>query len=330
MRLNLVRLLPFLAVLAMAGPGQAHDVDLTKLPVGDDGYSGSSRLGKVFSCQRVFNKNAPGAQATGAWKRADGTYDLTIKPFVPGDVKHVSELSIERQDDGRRITGNGLPDHPTGIYPVPNSSEAARYDRNPGRIQAQKIDLRLPVEPQAAAEPGCLPMGAIGIMLSGSVLFHALDARGDDAQANEILDACAGHPQQQGVYHYHGHSPCWQDGHDAAGHSILVGYAADGFGIFGWDDVGGKLLHTADLDECHGHVGPVEWDGRVVELYHYHITPDFPYSVSCYKGTPVQFGLGGPSGPPSAGGGPGYGPRPGDMGRGPPPGGGRMPPPPRP
>lgn len=321
----------FLAVLAICtgSAAVAHNVDLSALPIGDDGYSGAPVLGKVYSCQRGFNKNAPGAQSTGPWKKSDGTFDLSIKPFVPGEVKHVSELEIRRQGESRRVTGNGLPDHPTGTYPVPQSSEAARYDRNPGRIQAQKIDLTLSADPEVANAPSCLPMGAIGIMLSGSVLFHALDARGDDAQANEILDACAGHPQQQGVYHYHGHSPCWQDGHDANGHSTLVGYAADGFGIFGWDDAGGATLYTRDLDECHGHVGPVEWDGRMVEIYHYHITPDFPYSVACYKGTPARFGVGAGGGPPSAGG-PGM-MRPGDFGRGPPPppGGGRMPPPPR-
>ena len=34
-----------------------------------------------------------------------------------------------------------------------------------------------------------------------------------------------------------------------------MGYAIDGFGIFGRYGDGGKALTSADLDECHGHVG---------------------------------------------------------------------------
>lgn len=32
-----------------------------------------------------------------------------------------------------------------------------------------------------------------------------------------------------------------------------MGYALDGFGIFGPRSLGGKLVTNADLDECHGH-----------------------------------------------------------------------------
>jgi hypothetical protein len=74
------------------------------------------------------------------------------------------------------------------------------------------------------------------------------------------------------------------DERDARGHSALVGYALDGFGIFGPYDTGGKPLTSADLDDCHGHTHAVPWDGAMVEMYHYHATPDFPYTVGCMRG----------------------------------------------
>ncbi|MGL1604072.1 hypothetical protein ACSTI6_23330, partial [Vibrio parahaemolyticus] len=68
------------------------------------------------------------------------------------------------------------------------------------------------------------------------------------------------------------------------GHSALVGYAIDGFGIFGRYGPGGKLLTSADLDACHGHTHAIPWDGKMVVLYHYHATWDFPYTIGCLKG----------------------------------------------
>ncbi len=66
----------------------------------------------------------------------------------------------------------------------------------------------------------------------------------------------------------------------------IVGYARDGFGVFSpYED--GKELTSTDLDICHGHVHPIVWDGQAMSLYHYHVTNDSPYTVGCYRGTPV-------------------------------------------
>jgi hypothetical protein len=122
-------------------------------------------------------------------------------------------------------------------------------------------------------------------------MFNAFDAQGLDAGANEVQDNCDGHPQQQGVYHYHSLSDCSAD--TSTGHSALMGYAFDGFGIYGYYDEDGTEIINADLDECHGHVGVIEWDGQMVEMYHYHATREFPYTVGCFKGTPSVRSVGG-------------------------------------
>jgi YHYH protein len=141
----------------------------------------------------------------------------------------------------------------------------------------------LPANPQQAEQPHCAT-GAVGILLNGIPLFSAIDAPGRDAVAHEVQDTCDGHPQVSGVYHYHNASGCVADIHDKHSHSALIGYAIDGFGIFGNDGDGGKPLTNADLDECHGHIGEVMWDGKVTKIYHYHATPQFPYTVGCLRG----------------------------------------------
>jgi hypothetical protein len=221
------------------------------------------------------------------------------------------------------ISGNDLPNHPTGTYPVSSSDDAYNFDRNPNSISAQTIQFNLPVNPQLAATPTCLGMGVIGVMKSGTVFFNALDGGGLDAVAHELQDNCGGHPQQDGQYHYHNLSSCIN-----AGGGELVGYALDGFDIYGSTDASGRVLTNADLDECHGTTSEVEWDGQKVMMYHYVATAEYPYTVGCYRGTPVtgsqsqgMFGglFGGGQGQqPSAGGTQGAQGQGGEMGHQPP------------
>lgn len=66
-------------------------------------------------------------------------------------------------------------------------------------------------------------------------------------------------------------------------------YALDGFGIYGPQGEGGRVMTNADLDECHGHEHSVAGDtGKIATRYHYHATAEFPYLVGCYKGTVVS------------------------------------------
>lgn len=232
-----------------------------------------------------------------SWILDDGTLvDLSLKPTVPGEVSWDSELSIVDEGDTRPVVGNGLPTNPTGEYPIPSDSEAYEFDRNPNSIEAQSISWSLPLDPQVAAEPSCLGQGAIAIASSGAVFFNPVDADGIIAAANEILDGCRGHPAPGGQYHYHSDSPVCLDHGDATGHSPLVGYALDGFGVYGHYGTDGELVTNAELDECHGHTDEVAWDGDQVEIYHYHTNSEFPFVLGCYTGTPATAAAGGGAG----------------------------------
>jgi len=258
------------------------DVDLTHLTVGDGKYSTSPQTGYVYSCQTSFNGG--GASGTGSWMNGDGTWDATKKAAVDGSVTWPGSFTVSIQGDQRVFTGNDLPNHTTGNFPISPSDDAYAVDRNPNSIKEQSISLSLPVTPSAAAQPNCVG-GEIGIMLSGVVIFSAFDAEGHDAAAHEVQDNCDGHPQVSGFYHYHNLSDCIVD--NAAGHSALMGYAFDGYGIYGYYSEDGAEVTNADLDQCHGHTHMVEWDGQMVEMYHYHATHEFPYVVSCFHGEPA-------------------------------------------
>ena len=264
------------------------DVDLTRLPVGDDLIADAPTPGELYLCEGFGDPNAGGAQAQGPWFNGDGTFDLTAKAFVKGEVGwDEATFTTEVQGEERRLAGNNLPvDHTTGEFPVAADDPAAEFDQNPSSIVANEYDITVPADPTEAAEPTCVG-GEVGFLLSGVILNSPVDARAFDAVAWESQDHCVGHPNVVG-YHYHSISPCVPD--EGTGHSDLVGYAFDGFGIYGHRGEGGEVVTNEDLDECHGHTHEVEWDGETVERYHYHATWEFPYAVGCFMGTNGQQG----------------------------------------
>lgn len=279
-------------------------VDITHLPLGDGHISTQPQVGYVWSCQTNFNSNAGGAFVDGPWFNGDGTYNLTAKVSVDGAVAWPSVFTLALNGNSRTITGNDLPNHPTGQYPVARSDDAYQYDPNPNTIAAQTVQINLPANPQMAAQSHCVPGGPIGVLLSGGYFFNALDGPGRDAVAHEVQDDCQGHPERTGAYHYHNLTNCMDD--PGTGHSNLLGYAFDGFGIYGHRGENGQDLTNADLDACHGHTHAISWDGQTVTMYHYHATWEYPYTVGCYRGTSAVAGPqgGGPQGGGPQGGGP--------------------------
>lgn len=281
-----MRLKILLSTLLLAASVSAHDRD-ADLAAGRIAQGAVDRRtlaqparNTVYSCDR----QTMGEPLDRPWVDEKGIIDLARKPTVDGSLSWDSQFSFDPQADPARISGNGLPNHPTGRFPVDRNSQAYRYDRNPNLIQAYEAQYSLPRSPKVAATPGCLPMGTIGIALSGGVFFNALDAPGRDAVANELFDKCEGHPERNGRYHYHHFSPCFDQG-DAMSHSPLIGYALDGFAIYGPRDQGGRYISNDQLDECHGHTGPAPGPrGETTAVYHYHANREFPYTLGCFRG----------------------------------------------
>jgi hypothetical protein len=281
-------------------------LNLHKLILGDKRYvTNGPKKGWVYSCQSQFNGG--GAFQDGPWI-SGSTWDATQKLAVQGSVRWNSSFTGRLSGSSLVLAGNGLPAHVTGTFPIASSDPAYAYDRNPNAIKGYTLRASLPRNPTRRSQASCVG-GTIGVMTTGIPLFSAFDAGGRDAVAHEIQDKCGGHPQVSGQYHYHAVSACITDRGARRSHSKLVGWALDGFGIYGYRGDGGAVMTTAKLDACHGHTHVVAWRGKRMRIYHYHATRDFPYVVSCYRGKAITsatgLGVGG-GGPP--GGGPPGGP----------------------
>jgi YHYH protein len=256
-------------------------VKLTALPLGDNKESTTTpSVGNIYVCQ-AGDPSGPGSKVNGPWIHGT-TWDETAKVVVHGSVTWpTASFSMKEQNGNRVFVTNDLPSgYKTGTFPIASSDPAYKYDTNPNGIKVQSAaTVTLPIAPTASTAPNCLSGGAIGIMLNGVFLYNAVDATGRDAAAHEEQDACQGHPQDQGQYHYHEVPICLRD--NTKGASTVVGYAYDGYPIVVERDAAGNLPNNGDLDVCHGRTSPILEDGKVVTTYHYDATLEFPYTVGC-------------------------------------------------
>lgn len=283
----------------LAGAALAHDAP-ARLPLGDGRVGLEAAVGRVMVCRAEF-PGGGGAHRVGGWVR-DGYWYPGEKPRVEGEVRWPNaRVAIAVEGNERVVRANALPRHATGTFPIRPGSRAHAYDRNPNSITEQPILLRLPAAPAVAERPTCVPMGMIGFTIAGVAIFNAFDLRGRDAPGYEVQDACNGHPERRGLYHYHDWSPCMVPADHPTNRP--VGWMLDGFPILGPREADGRPVTNADLDACHGRVGEVDIDGRVVRTYHYRFTYEYPYTIGCFRGTPVALprgGGGGGAGGPSA------------------------------
>ena len=209
-----------------------------------------------------------------------GTDCETIHPFVDNTVvmfDYVNELII--------IETNGIPSHPTGPF------DGSTGCFNPNTATPQDRTYRIPMVAIPTNNPAIEyldQMGPVSVAVNGVPLYNPYDAGGVDAPATICFDDFNGHPQMQGEYHYHQWSPAL-DAMETNGHSGVIGYAFDGYAIFGpWESEGvdahSDFVHP--LDDCHGHTDAIRG-------YHYHTSlpysedPNgFPWIMGCYHGEP--------------------------------------------
>ena len=266
-------------------------IDPTRLPILTD--VGNRRLvtsgpeaGYVYACDpNMFSfANIIGARTAGPWIDLVGkTFDMTQKVAVSGAVTWDGAFSVTVAGASRVFRGNGLPvGATTGVFPIATTDPASQFDGNPNSVEVQDISFSLPAQPTLGDRPSCIGKH-VGITLDGIQIDGPLDSSGRDETAYQLSDLCGGRAQPGGLYHRNTISDCAPHMKEPA---AQVGYALDGFGIYSMFDAGGTEITSADLDDCHGTTSMVTFDGVEQEMYHYVLTRDWPYSITCFRGTP--------------------------------------------
>eukprot|EP01093_Parvamoeba_rugata_P018636 TRINITY_DN7_c0_g1_i11.p2 TRINITY_DN7_c0_g1~~TRINITY_DN7_c0_g1_i11.p2 ORF type:complete len:334 (-),score=67.67 TRINITY_DN7_c0_g1_i11:432-1433(-) len=136
--------------------------------------------------------------------------------------------------------------------------------------------ILLPVTPVPLANPG--QIGAdLGVSLNGVVIAGPAPVT-QILAANTIaaFDDCGGHVNPAEGYHYHASLGCSEVITSVDEHANLMGYALDGFGIYGMLNANGE--EDYDLDECRGHEDSTRG-------YHYHVASAAENMfIGCYQG----------------------------------------------
>ncbi|MBI1245276.1 MAG: YHYH protein [Alphaproteobacteria bacterium] len=269
---------------------------------------------------------------------------------ILSEAEAAARIEIDAAAGYRYIRADGLPDHETGRFP--NAG-------NPNSIRAQNYTMRVALAPKRNAAFAPSRIQPFGIAING-VLFDPGTAEfwNNDPRTGWIMEAIGGprnlgldrnnaHVQPDGTYHYHGIPVGLVEKLARRETPALLGYAADGFPIYGpfgyaaaADATSGlrKLKPgwrlktgsrgpgeppgrhdgsytrdfefapgTGDLDECNGREGVTAEYPQ--GTYYYVLTETFPFIPRCFAGTPdPSFSIKGPPGGGGPGGRPGMGP----------------------
>jgi len=184
-----------------------------------------TRLLAVFSCLFLGVSSEP---VITSWM-----FNCDGQTGYGGAPANVQEVHYDTTD--AYVVSTGIPSYNVGPW-----------GPNPNTAQEQDHVFKIPRAPQAAtgAHTGT-PLGPIGVLSNGVPFFNALDAFSYNNQGiwhqNAVVaeavsfDGCEGHPQMTGVYHHHMIPTCLLNelGDTPAEHSPIIGYAFDGFPIYG-------------------------------------------------------------------------------------------------
>lgn len=140
------------------------------------------------------------------------------------------------------VTATCIPDYSIGPWTA-----------NPNTPVNQNFLFKITRNPlQNTGTPVNTPMGHIGVWSNGVSVFNAKDGISYNNQGVWFRDAyvfegisfdnCLGHPAPNGEYHTHVNPTCLYDDTDNSVHAPIIGYAFDGFpiyGAYGYDDPNG-------------------------------------------------------------------------------------------
>ena len=194
-----------------------------------------------------------------------------------------------------------IPNHKRdAYYAVPDAGvvvPTAHVMKDP--TKAQSLSFTISTKPSYTSKVTDAPLGSIGLMISGAVLYNPYEGDGTTVAMSSnfsvkmssgtkawFVDRCSGHPTPNiGQYHYHAGSSCVKDQVDKkSGPSHLIGVALDGFPIYGPYDIKGKLVPVKSLDRCNGIKSATPEFPK--GIYHYVLpnTTDATSSIRCFHG----------------------------------------------
>lgn len=260
----------------------------------------------------------PGCGSSGAGSQSTNAYAAAYRALTWGSAATVSfpsECTID-------LTTTGVPpfhndyylapvssEYPTVVAKLPLSGmEVSVVPYKPTEITSNSITAN--ICPTRATSMTTAGLGAIGYTLSGEALFNPYEADATDpalsdnasysftdsdgkSQTAYFIDQCNSHPTPLSngyQWHYHAVPSCLVATVDgASGPSHILGFALDGYPIYGGRDINGNVISVSQLDACDGITSPTpEFPSGA---YHYVLpigVTGKQSSLNCFSGTVTE------------------------------------------
>jgi YHYH protein len=203
-----------------------------------------------------------------------------------------------------RLRSDGIPTQARPKYYAElGAITAANSEVAADPINEQSYDYKITTNPKKSSKTTDAPLGSIGMMISGAVLFNPYEAdsttvaqasnfslTAPDGSVASFIDTCNGHSTPAmgnggGQYHYHALPVCVSKTVDTStGPSHILGVAFDGFPIYGKRDIKGKVVPVSKLDKCNGITSATPEFPK--GIYHYVLpgTNNATSSIRCFRG----------------------------------------------
>ncbi len=128
---------------------------------------------------------------------------------------------------------------------------------------------------------------ALGVAVNGVPIYDYTSQGGLDPEApydrsrdvvvTGQLDICGGHAGRGDDYHYHTLPNCMVEMMPNRNDNPIIGWAYDGYPIYGFNTPDGRAIEAGDLDLCNG-------QADATFGYRYHASVEPPYILQCLRG----------------------------------------------
>jgi len=152
-------------------------------------------------------------------------------------------------------------------------------------VPATQYSAPIKITPQIANKLTTID-AALGVAVNGVPIYDysshgELDVYNYSARKDTILlgqlDDCGGHAGRGDDYHYHASPDCMISAMNNAADDPIIGWAYDGYPIYGNNNPDGSPIADNDLDVCNGQADDTFG-------YRYHASSKPPYIIQCLVG----------------------------------------------
>jgi len=155
-------------------------------------------------------------------------------------------------------------------------------------VPAVKHSAPIALEPRLTKSPKTRD-SSLGVAVNGVPIFDYTGGgemstkdlyhhqKHHDTILTHQLDKCGGHAGRGDDYHYHAKPTCMIDAMKNKGDAAIIGWAFDGYPIYGNNNPDGTKIKPKTLDVCNGQAD--KFFG-----YRYHTSESAPYIIQCLMG----------------------------------------------